>query len=218
MTSEAQNLAKQIERESRKITDIATELAPDMLNPPSYYDPENDDKPLFTQEQQYRINKVQVRVALLKKRLSLVTRPQVRLLQRVPATRTTTRARRSHGASSRSSAASAESGSDGDGDGGDGEPPQSLISSLLDQNALAQLLCVSKKTLQNQYSKNPFAFPPAIAVPGARGPRWTLASIQAWIANRPTYLPPAPPLPTQQKRRGRPRLALVARGAKGGAA
>ena len=83
---------------------------------------------------------------------------------------------------------------------------------IYDQAALAALLKISKKTLQNQYSAAPHTLPPAIAIPGARGPRWTLAAVQAWLADRPAHV--AKPAPKAAKRKaGRPRIAqAVAKG------
>jgi hypothetical protein len=56
--------------------------------------------------------------------------------------------------------------------------------------------------------------PPAISVPGARGPRWTSASVQTWLNDRPAHS--AKPAPKANKNKvGRPRI--VSRSA-GGAA
>ena len=92
-------------------------------------------------------------------------------------------------------------------DGDEGEPPRPL----LDQAALADLLCISKKTLQNQYSVAPHTLPPAIAVPGARGPRWTRQSVQEWLESRPRHTPKIAPVAPRRKV-GRPRIALVKQG------
>ena len=95
---------------------------------------------------------------------------------------------------------------------GDGEPPRPL----LNQADLAALLGVSKKTLQNLHSRTPHLLPSAIAVPGARGPRWTSGSVQAWLDSRPTYTTKPIPAPTHRKV-GRPRIALAPAAGKGGA-
>lgn len=109
------------------------------------------------------------------------------------------------------------SGSSDDGGGGDGEPPRTRL--LLDQLALAESLCLSKKSVQNIYSSTPWLLPSAIKIPGARGPRWTIESVQAWLDGCPRHTPKATPAPSIKKRKvGRPRLAhalgLVAGGAK----
>lgn len=109
---------------------------------------------------------------------------------------------RQRGAQTRSSASSG----DGNSDNSDGEPPR-----LLDQAALASILSISKKTLQNQYSVAPHTLPPAIAIPGARGPRWTPQAVQEWLEQRPKHTPK--PVPVAPKRKvGRPRLALAIKG------
>ena len=96
----------------------------------------------------------------------------------------------------------------GDGNS-EGEPPRPLP--FLDQAALADLLCISKKTLQNQYSVAPYTLPRAIQIPGARGPRWTPHSVQEWLAARPNHTPK--PVPVAPKRKaGRPRIALAGKG------
>jgi predicted DNA-binding transcriptional regulator AlpA len=77
---------------------------------------------------------------------------------------------------------------------------------LYDQASLAKLLGVSKKTLQNLYSRTPHQLPVAIDIPGARGPRWTAQSILAWLDGRPTHT--STPAPVVAKRSvGRPRIA-----------
>lgn len=91
------------------------------------------------------------------------------------------------------------------------EPAISLPTlALYDQAALAELLCISKKTVQNLYSKTPHRLPPAIDIPGARGPRWTAASILAWLEGRPVHT--SVPVPVMPKRSvGRPRIATMGR-------
>ena len=80
---------------------------------------------------------------------------------------------------------------------------------LFDTSALADLLCISQKTLQNLYSKSPCGLPPAIHIPGARGPRWTLSAIRAWLDARPAHTSAPPTRPNPQKRPvGRPRIAF----------
>ena len=125
----------------------------------------------------------------------------VRMAPRTP------RARRG-GEGSRSSAASG----DGNPDSDDPDPERRQASlSLLDQAALAALLILSKKSVQNIYSRTRWLLPTAIQIPGARGPRWTVQSVQAWLADRPLHS--AKPAPTASKNKvGRPRIALVKQG------
>jgi hypothetical protein len=92
----------------------------------------------------------------------------------------------------------ASSGSDDD---GEGEPPAHLplIWTIHD---LAATLAVSAKTLQNQ---PPHHLPPAIRIPGCRGPRYRLQDVLAWLDGFSAGQRPSKPLP--RKVRGRPRIA-----------
>lgn len=118
---------------------------------------------------------------------------------------------RQRGASPRSSAASGDGNSDP-------EPPQPLPTpagrdKLYNQASLADVLILSKKTVQNIYSKTPWLLPPAIQVPGARGPRWTPQAVAEWLKARPKHTPAPKPIPVAPKRKaGRPRIALVSKG------
>ena len=127
---------------------------------------------------------------------------------RVVAIHRTPRARR-QGEGSRSSAAS------GDGNSSDDPDPERRAQPPLlhDQASLADLLKISKKSVQNIYSRTPWLLPAAIAIPGARGPRWTISAVQTWFADRPAHsAKPAAPQLTQKKKVGRPRIALVKQG------
>lgn len=109
---------------------------------------------------------------------------------------------RQRGQATRSSSAS--------GDSNDGSDPESERprnpEDLLDQQAFADQLCISKHTLQNLYSKTPWLLPPAISIPGARGPRWMPAAVQEWLEQRPRHT--SAPVPVAPKKRvGRPRIA-----------
>jgi predicted DNA-binding transcriptional regulator AlpA len=110
---------------------------------------------------------------------------------------------RGRGESGRATAASGDGNSTGD---GDGEPPRP--GGLADEAALANQLCVSKKTIQNIYSRTPHLLPPAIAIPGARGPRWTQAAIDGWLATRPQHTSKSVPV-APKRSAGRPRIALA---------
>ncbi|MBW9248891.1 MAG: hypothetical protein GJU72_07445 [Acidithiobacillus ferriphilus] len=110
------------------------------------------------------------------------------------------------GEGSRSSAASG----DGNSDSADPERRQPL--QTLDQAALATLLILSKKSVQNIYSKTPWLLPQAISVPGARGPRWTQEAVQEWLEQRPRHTAKPAPKAANKKKVGRPRIALVKQG------
>ncbi|MEB8476226.1 hypothetical protein [Acidithiobacillus ferriphilus] len=119
-----------------------------------------------------------------------------------------TPARRRHGEGSRSSAASGDGNSDPEPD--PERSPRSPLQ-LFDASSLADLFCISKKTIQNQYSRTPWLLPPAISIHGARGPRWTASAVQAWLENRPQHN--ATPAPQANARKvGRPRIALLSVG------
>jgi len=79
---------------------------------------------------------------------------------------------------------------------------------IYDQSALAGLLKVSKKTLQNIYSSAPNSLPQSIRIPGARGPRWTASAVQEWLDKRPAHVSMQPQVAQKQKKKaGRPRIA-----------
>lgn len=136
---------------------------------------------------------------------------------------------RTRGGGSRSSANSGDGNSDSDSSGDPDPDPARLLPlpqhplQLLDQSSLAALLRVSRKTLQNQYSASPGTLPPAIQIPGARGPRWTQQAVQAWLDSRPAHAAhaakPAPVLAKTRRGVGRPRIAATLAGVvgKGGA-
>ena len=94
----------------------------------------------------------------------------------------------------------ASGGSDDDGEGG--EPPANLPL-IWTVHDLAATLKVSAKTLQNQ---PPHHLPPAIRIPGCKGPRYRLQDVLAWLdgfsaASRP---------PQPKQNIGRPRIASSA--------
>ncbi|MEB8535244.1 hypothetical protein [Acidithiobacillus ferriphilus] len=115
-----------------------------------------------------------------------------------------------HGEGSRSSAASGDGNSNSDPEP-DPEPARPLLQDylqLFDSASLAVALCLSKKTIQNLYSSTPWLLPPAIHIPGARGPRWTVAAVQAWLSDRPLHSAKTAPQAASRKV-GRPRIALA---------
>ena len=118
--------------------------------------------------------------------------------------------RRRHASGVRSSAASGDGNSDDSAEPDPERRTQSLT--LFDQASLADLLCISRKTLQNIYSKTPWLLPPAIQIPGARGPRWTLESVQAWLNERPLHAAKPAPKAAAKNKVGRPRIALAVAG------
>lgn len=114
-------------------------------------------------------------------------------------TGTRTRARRSQtsGGSTGSRGGTGNGGSGSDGDGGsddpDPEPP------VLNYRELARRWAASPRTLANIFSRDPAALPPHITLPGARGPRWRIADVEAFESTRRDQPDPPP------RKRGRPR-------------
>lgn len=114
--------------------------------------------------------------------------------------------KKSAGTGTRSSAAS------GDGNSDDSDPElerknqHSLY--LFDQQSLADLLCISKKTLQNAYSNAPHELPVAIQIPHARGPRWTQKAVEKWLDERHRHTQKKTPVAPKRKL-GRPRIAAA---------
>lgn len=119
------------------------------------------------------------------------------------------RQRRGRGEGTRSSQNSGDGNSDSD---PDPARPLLITTQLLNQVTLASAFCVSKKTIQNLYSKTPWLLPPAIRVPGCRGPRWTPVAVQAWLENRPAHHSRTPAPVPEKKKVGRPRIALSVQG------
>ncbi len=52
---------------------------------------------------------------------------------------------------------------------------------LFGYDGLSEITGVPPKTLKNWYSKDPGKLPPAVIIPGARGPRWTEDVVKTWI-------------------------------------
>ncbi|MBU2719475.1 hypothetical protein HF563_08835 [Acidithiobacillus ferridurans] len=86
---------------------------------------------------------------------------------------------------------------------------------------LAATYGANPRSVRNAFYLRPQDFPPAIYLPGCRGPRFLVDDVQAWLEARKTT--PAPPPPVTPKPQGRPRKASPAqiaraRQGKGGAA
>ncbi len=131
------------------------------------------------------------------------------LCDRIPVIARPMTARRPTPRRTRRSSASSTSSGGAKSKSSDPDPDPARPLQLFDTSALADLLCISQKTLQNLYSKSPCGLPPAIHIPGARGPRWTLSAIRAWLDARPAHTSAPPTRPNPQKRPvGRPRIAF----------
>jgi hypothetical protein len=65
-------------------------------------------------------------------------------------------------------------------------------------------------TLKNLYSKSPELLPPAIHIPGHRGPLWLPRDVKRWLeAHRTTQVAV---VPAPKRRAGRPRIAQAGTG------
>ena len=94
----------------------------------------------------------------------------------------------------------------------------------IDLPALAAAIGANARSLRNAFYLRPRDFPPAIYLPGTRGPRFLVEDVRAWLESRKgkaqTTTPPVVAAPTPK---GRPRKASAAqitraRQAQGGAA
>ncbi|MBU2843538.1 hypothetical protein [Acidithiobacillus thiooxidans] len=160
-------------------------------------------------EEHKRWRQIQVKLLRYKK---AIRNKKMMAVATSQAQRKTGHKQRSEG--TRSSAASGDGNSDSEPEPEPERNPQQHPLQLLDQSSLADLLCISKKTLQNAYSTAPYTLPESIQIPHARGPRWTIQAVQDWLANRPKHTQKLAPIP-QKRKAGRPRIAQVV--AKGGA-
>jgi hypothetical protein len=101
-----------------------------------------------------------------------------------------------------------------------------VIRSYITQEDLAQLLHVSKRTLQNRLSAHPDSLPTPIRFPGAKAPLWDPAAVAAWqdaiaasgsVYARSNLSIIVAPSQAEKRRRGRPSNAeRAARGELGG--
>ncbi len=196
MKTEKEKTAEQLAREEENIEfELASELCPASHVTPNgevIHVPARDGTPEIKRlrRMQAQINQEKL---LLKKSYN---NNVVRVVVSVPPCARRTQERR--GAEGKKQAAAGDSPAD----------PELPRSRLADESALAAHLCISKKTLQNIYSKTPHLLPPAIYVPGARGPRWTHAAIQEWLDQRPQHTSKTLPVAPHRKV-GRPRIAVL---------
>ena len=97
------------------------------------------------------------------------------------------------------------------------------IKCAIDLPGLAAAIGANPRSLRNAFYLHPDDFPPAIYLPGCRGPRFLVSDVLAWLESRKTRPAPPPPPPSTPKSQGRPRKATPAqiasaRQGKGGAA
>lgn len=78
---------------------------------------------------------------------------------------------------------------------------------LMGYGELADILRVTPGAVRNLYSANPGRLPPAIVLPGFRGPRWDEKMVEDWLSG--LVVKPEPVLPGRglcKRKRGRPRI------------
>ena len=96
------------------------------------------------------------------------------------------------------------------------------IKFAIDIPELAAAIGANVRSVRNAFYLHPDQFPPALYLPGCRGPRFLVSDAFTWLESRKTQ-PAAPPPPATPKSQGRPRKASAsqiarARQGKGGAA
>ena len=79
------------------------------------------------------------------------------------------------------------------------------IKFAIDLPGLAAAIGANPRSLRNAFYLHPDQFPPAIYLPGCRGPRFLTSDALVWLEARKTQ--PAPPPPATPKSQGRPRKA-----------
>ena len=85
---------------------------------------------------------------------------------------------------------------------------------------LAAAIGANPRTLRNAFYLHPDQFPPAIYLPGTRGPRFLVSDVLSWLEARKTQpaSPPAAPKSQGRPRKASPRQIASVRLSKGGAA
>jgi hypothetical protein len=107
-------------------------------------------------------------------------------------------------------------GSSDDGDGGpDGEPPHRPLQALLNYEDFGLVARLAPGTVKNLYCRSPESLPPAIHIPGHRGPLWHPDDVVRWFEAHRVTTPVAVTPKAKAKattRRGRPRIAQAGKG------
>lgn len=85
-------------------------------------------------------------------------------------------------------------------------PTQDDFTLAIDLPELAAAIGANVRSLRNAFYLHPDQFPPAIYLPGTRGPRFLVSDVLIWLEARRTQQA-APPSPATPKPQGRPRKA-----------
>ena len=97
------------------------------------------------------------------------------------------------------------------------------IKYAIDLPELATAIGANARSLRNAFYLHPDQFPPAIYLPGTRGPRFLVSDVLIWLEARKPQQPASATAATPKPQQGRPRKASAAqiaraRQGKGGAA
>lgn len=106
------------------------------------------------------------------------------------------------------------SNDDGDGGGDGGEPPRRLgggLEPLLNYEDFGLVARLAPGTVKNLYCRSPELLPPAIHIPGHRGPLWRPNDVSRWFEEHVTTPATVTPAPKRRKA-GRPRIAMQGKG------
>ena len=90
----------------------------------------------------------------------------------------------------------------------DGMDIKYAIDLAIDLPGLAAAIGANPRSVRNAFYLRPQDFPPAIYLPGCRGPRFLVSDVLIWLEARKTPAPPPPPV--TPKPQGRPRKASPA--------
>ena len=96
--------------------------------------------------------------------------------------------------------------------------PMDDFTIAIDLPELAAAISANASSLRNAFYQHPDQFPPAIYLPGTRGPRFLVSDVLAWLEARKTQQPAPMPTPKTQGRPRKASPAQIARARQGGAA
>jgi hypothetical protein len=85
-----------------------------------------------------------------------------------------------------------------------------VIKYAIDLPGLAATYGANPRSVRNAFYLRPQDFPPAIYLPGCRGPRFLVSDVLVWLESRKTQPAPPPPPVTPKPHKGRPRKASPA--------
>ena len=84
------------------------------------------------------------------------------------------------------------------------------IKYAIDLPGLAAAIGANPRSLRNAFYLHPDQFPPAIYLPGTRGPRFLVSDVLIWLEARKPQQPAPATAATPKPQQGRPRKASAA--------